>query len=204
MFKLKFLLIAIFAIVCCFFAATFFMNWDTALVEKNLADAETTIKSVLQTKSREVALKHCPQLIKTLNDGIPQFVKKGRLAEQAKSIKLISDCQIAMKDYQRAAASFAKLARMEPQASRWHGQMAEALFHQRRDGEALRAAHLASQLTPTDYKWPLLEARIMRRMQMREEALAAYKNALALAPYAQAQQISIELNAMSGADNNDK
>lgn len=173
-----------------FFLTTFSKQWGGAVGKKYLDEATPKVKALKDNYPQ--AMRACPSIIKKLNAGIPELEKQGNTVDVLKSNKLIYDCQFATKQYADAVKTIAKLIQADPQSARLHGLNAETLNKDKKYVESLRAAHLASQLQPENYKWPHLEAKNLVELKLYKKAEKAYKKAIKLAPIDKARELVAE------------
>ncbi len=191
--KVKIIIILVSAFVL-FFVITFFQKWGVTVAEKATSDYSAKVKSIKNDYKK--AAKVCPKIIKSLKDGIPELEKNKLLVKLNLSYKLIADCEAASLHHEDAANYYAKLVVSEPQVARWHVAYAESLYKAGNAAEALRPAHLATQLEPKKYEFRLLEARLLAKLNQAEKAIEAYEKTLKLAPINQIQRIESERNRL--------
>ena len=183
------ILIGVSALVM-FFLATFSSQWGGAVGKKYLDEVSPKVKLLKDNYMQ--ALSSCPNIIKKLNAGIPELEKQGNTKDVLKSQKLIYDCQFATKQFADSVKTVEKLIQIEPQSPMLHGLRAEALNKDKKYVESLRAAHLASQLQPENYKWPHLEAKNLVKLKLFKKAEKAYKHAIKIAPIDKARELVTE------------
>lgn len=191
--RIKIIIILLSAVVI-FFAITFFQKWGFTLAEKATSDYSAKVKSVKNNPIK--AAKICPSVIQSLQQGIPELQKNNAQAKILQSYKLIAECQIAYRQFYAAALNYQKLAEAEPQVARWHGLVAESYLNSGNAGEALRVSHLAVQLDPKNFKYRLLEARILAKLNITNRAILAYQEAIKIAPYDDYIATQNELNQL--------
>lgn len=189
--RIKIMIVLIGAAIL-FFAITFFQKWGFTLAEKATSDYSAKVKSVKNNPVK--AAKVCPKIIQSLQKGIPELEKNKAESKILQSYKLMADCQIAYRQYNDAAINFQKLAEAEPQVARWHAAVAESLFKAGNAGEALRVSHLAVQLDSKNFKYRLLKARILAKLNIEHRTIEAYQDAIKIAPYNEFLTTQDELN----------
>lgn len=188
------LVFGVIAVMLCFFVITFFQKWGTTVAQKNTDDFAPIVKSL--KNNYQQAAKQCPAIIKKLEKGLPDFEKNKVLDQILKSHKLIADCLMASRQFDAAAQSYKKLRDAEPQVARWHALIAENLVNSKKLGEALPVSHLAVQLEPTNFKYRLLEARILAQLKLINRAVDAYRNTIKIAPYDDFLAVQAELDQL--------
>jgi tetratricopeptide (TPR) repeat protein len=194
------LIVGLIAVLLCFFAITFSKNWGTAVAEKNTEDFAPTVKSLKGNYLQ--AVNQCPKIIKKLEKGLPELQKNNASGQLLKSYKLIADCQAASRQFEVAAKSYTKLLEAEPQVARWHAMVAENLLNANKLGDALPASHLAVQLEPNDFNYRLLEARVLAKLKLTNRAIAAYHEAIRIAPYTEFEKTQAELDLLIASNKN--
>lgn len=191
--RIKIIIILLGAVII-FFAITFFQKWGLTLAEKATSDYSAKVKSVKNNPIK--AAKICPSIIQSLQQGIPELQKNKAEAKILQSYKLMADCQTAYRQFHAAALNYQKLAEFEPQVARWHALVAESFFKAGNAGEALRVSHLAVQLDSKNFKYRLLEARILAKLKITNRAILAYQEAIKIAPYNDYIATQNELNQL--------
>ena len=164
-----------------FFLVTFSKQWGGAVGMNTLEKYGPVVKQIKDNPL--LAKQQCPTIIPKLEDGVKNFEKEGKSKEAVKSYKLMFDCQKAIQNYDDAEKSLAKLIQVEPQAAILHGWHAEILEKKKLYMDAAKAAHLAKQIEPDNYKWHALEARNLMRNGDLYRSLIAYKDAINKAPF---------------------
>lgn len=180
-FKPKMLVLIAVSALLMFVLVTFSKQWGGAVGLNHLEKYGPIVKKI--KNEPRLANDQCPKIIQKLQEGIPNFEKEGKSNEVLKSYKLIFDCQKASGLFADAEKSLTKLIQAEPQAAKLHGWHAEILENEKRFIEAARAAHLAAQIEPENYKWHALEAKNLARNGELYRALLAYKEAINKAPF---------------------
>lgn len=173
-----------------FFLVTFSKQWGGAVGINTLEKYGPIVKQI--KNDTRLAKQQCPTIMPKLKEGIANFEKEGKSKETIKSYKLLFDCQNASELYDDAEKSLAKLIQAEPQAGILHGWHAEILQKKKRYMEAAKAAHLATQIEPENYKWHALEARNLMRNGDLYRSLIAYKEAINKAPYDEKKSLANE------------
>lgn len=178
-------------VVFIFFAATFFKNWGTA-VSENLLEKYKPEVGALQKKP-ELAKVKCKAIVTKLKSHLSELAKSKDKLQVPLAYKLIADCSFASGEYSESASFYKKLVEFEPNAGTWHAKLAESYLKAGDAGEALAPSILATQLAPRDFRIRRLNARILAELGLRNRAIAAYAEAIRIAPYKMIEPTKAEL-----------
>ncbi len=188
--------IGIFASVVLFFIATFSKNWGTAVANVGVEKYTSIVKSY--KNDPQIAKQNCPKIIKNLEEGIADLEKNGFKDKIMLSNKLIADCEFYSESYKKAAESYKKLIKVEPQVARWHFRTAESLFKSGAIAEALPVVHLATQLDVQNKAeiW-LLKGQIQTALHLPNNAIESYQMVLKSGSFEQIKQAETAIHELT-------
>lgn len=184
--KTKLLVGGLFVMVI-FFVATFFKNWGTAVSETMLEKHKPEVEALV--KNPKLAKVKCPAIQARLKKHIPDLIQSQDKTQVPLAHKLIADCAFAAEAFEEAIEHYKKLSEFEPNAAIWHAQIAQSYYKLGQSGDnqafgdALSPSILATQLAPKDFKLRRLNARVLAALGLKNRAIAAYAEAIRIAPY---------------------
>lgn len=174
------ILLVLLAIGFIFVIATFNMNWGKVNAEKSVEDLTPLVKKA--TTNKVTALKYCPALIKKLEKNLKNLNDTESTIKKLKATYAMSECQLAMDDYQHAVLSLSVLSKAEPQVAKWHRLKAQAFFKTGQYNAAMRESRLATQIEPDSFETNLQDARFSRELGLNVRAKKAYESAMSNMP----------------------
>ncbi|WP_018985733.1 hypothetical protein [Methylophilus methylotrophus] len=184
--KTKLLVGSLFVLVI-FFVATFLKNWGTAVSETMLEKHKPEVEALV--KNPKLAKAKCPAIQARLKKHIPDLILSQDKTQVPLAHKLIADCAFAAETFEEAIEHYKKLSEFEPNSAIWHAQIAQSYYKLGKSGDrqafgdALSPSILATQLAPQDFKVRRLNARVLAALGLKNRAIAAYAEAIRIAPY---------------------
>lgn len=188
--KNKILLIAgTVGVVVVFFAVTSMKHWGPA---RAASDYEVVLRA-MQKGLEEPMHVQCEQRQQRFAEILAELEAAGKTDIYIKGAKVLADCQMALKQYDGAATTLAKLMVLEPQKGYRHGELAKAYAKAKKFNQAIRSAHLATQLDPEVWQAHQLKARVLAEAGRFSDALKAYRKALQYVPPDKQEEIEQEI-----------
>ncbi|HEY8353561.1 MAG TPA: tetratricopeptide repeat protein [Methylophilaceae bacterium] len=175
--------------VVVFFAATSIKYWGPA---RAASDYDVVLKA-MQNGLKDPAHKQCAQRQQRFAEILDELESAGKTDMYIKGAKVLADCQMALRQYDAAAETYTKLMRLEPQKGMRHGDLAKAYARAKKYNQAIRSAHLATQLDPEVWQAHQLKARILAEAGRYPDALQAYRKALRFVPPDKQEEIEQEI-----------
>ncbi len=172
------LIVGAVGVVMVFFVATSMKYWGPA---RAASDYEVVLKA-MQKGLKEPPHVQCEQRQQKFSEILAELESAGKTDVYIEGSKVLADCQMALKQYDAAAETFARLMALEPQKGYRHGDLAKAYARAKKFNQAIRSAHLATQLDPEAWQAHQLNARILAESGRLPEALLAYRKALQYVP----------------------
>jgi Flp pilus assembly protein TadD len=176
-------------VVVVFIATTSLKYWGPA---RAASDYEVVLKA-MQKGLEDPSHAQCEQRQQRFAEILAELEGAGKNDVYIKGAKVLADCQMALKQYDAAAATFAKLMTLEPQKGYRHGELAKAYAKAKKFNQAIRSAHLATQLDPEAWQAHQLKARVLAEAGRYSDALKSYRKALQFVPPDKQEEIEQEI-----------
>ena len=176
-------------VVVVFIATTSLKYWGPA---RAASDYEVVLKA-MQKGLEDPSHAQCEQRQQRFAEILAELEGAGKNDVYIKGAKVLADCQMALKQYDAAAATFAKLMTLEPQKGYRHGELAKAYAKAKKFNQAIRSAHLATQLDPEAWQAHQLKARVLAEAGRYSDALKYYRKALQFVPPDKQEEIEQEI-----------
>lgn len=176
-------------VVLVFFVTTSMKHWGPA---RAASDYEVVLKA-MQNGLKEPMHLQCERRQQRFAQILEELETAGKTDIYIKGAKVLADCQMALKQYDAAATTYAKLMTLEPQKGYRHGELAKAFAKAKKFNQAIRSAHLATQLDPEVWQAHQLMARILADAGRFPDALKSYRKALQYVPPDKQEEIEQEI-----------